>query len=72
MNQKSAVWAEHGVKRITHKLAGSGKAAGEPKGFPPPTKTDSHALEARKGEHKAVRLSQVGRLSLQERKVGGG
>ena len=36
LNQKSVVWAEHGVKRITHKLAGSGKAAGEPKGFPPP------------------------------------
>ena len=32
-----------------------------PKGFPPPTKTDSHTDQRQgKGEHKAVRLSQVG------------
>ena len=31
-----------------------------PKGFPPPTKTDSHTDQRQgKGEHKAVRLSQV-------------
>ena len=38
---KSSVWAQDGVRRITHTMEGGGNTAGQ-RGSHPPLKTDSH------------------------------
>ena len=52
---KSSVWAQDGVRRITHTMEGSGNTAGQRGSHPPLRQTLTQTRE-----HKAVRLSQVG------------